>query len=66
MIEEIIPGITEDVDVYLNGDILPLSQAKISVLDRGFIFGDGIYEVVPVYNRKRFVWSIMLLVLCVV
>ena len=54
MIEEIIPGITEDVDVYLNGDILPLSQAKISVLDRGFIFGDGIYEVVPVYNRKSF------------
>lgn len=54
MIEALIPGITEDVDVYLNGDILPLSQAKISVLDRGFIFGDGIYEVVPVYNRKPF------------
>jgi D-alanine transaminase len=54
MIEELIPGITEDVDVYLNGNILPLSQAKISVLDRGFIFGDGIYEVVPVYNRKPF------------
>lgn len=54
MIEELIPGVTEDVDVYLNGDILPLSQATISVLDRGFIFGDGIYEVVPVYNRKPF------------
>lgn len=54
MIEELIPGITVDVDVYLNGDILPLSQAKVSVLDRGFIFGDGIYEVVPVYQRKPF------------
>ncbi len=54
MIEELIPGVTEDVDVYLNGDILPLSQATISVLDRGFIFGDGIYEVVPVYSRKPF------------
>lgn len=54
MIEELIPGVSEDVDVYLNGDILPLSQAKISVLDRGFIFGDGVYEVVPVYNRKPF------------
>ncbi|MCA3218788.1 MAG: D-amino acid aminotransferase [Burkholderiales bacterium] len=39
---------------YLNGQYLPLSQAKISVLDRGFIFGDGIYEVVPVYYRKPF------------
>jgi D-alanine transaminase len=54
MISELIPGITVDSDVYLNGDILPLSEAKISVLDRGFIFGDGIYEVVPVYNRKPF------------
>jgi D-alanine transaminase len=40
--------------VYLNGDITPLSTAKISVLDRGFIFGDGIYEVIPVYARKMF------------
>ena len=39
---------------YLNGDYLPLSEAKVSVLDRGFIFGDGIYEVVPVYGRKLF------------
>jgi D-alanine transaminase len=37
---------------YLNGEWLPLSEAKISVLDRGFIFGDGIYEVVPVYYRR--------------
>lgn len=42
--------------VYLNGAYLPLGEAKISVLDRGFIFGDGIYEVVPIYNRKPFSW----------
>jgi hypothetical protein len=35
-------------------EYLPLSQAKVSVLDRGFIFGDGIYEVVPVYGRRLF------------
>jgi D-alanine transaminase len=39
---------------YLNGEYLPLSEAKVSVLDRGFIFGDGIYEVVPVYDQKLF------------
>ena len=39
---------------YLNGKYLPISQAHVSVLDRGFIFGDGIYEVVPVYGRKLF------------
>jgi len=38
--------------VYLNGDYVPLSEARVPVLDRGFIFGDGIYEVVPVYGRK--------------
>lgn len=40
--------------VYLNGAMTPLSEAKISVLDRGFIFGDGVYEVIPVYGRKPF------------
>ena len=40
--------------VYLNGGFLPLAEAKISVLDRGFIFGDGVYEVVPVYGRRPF------------
>jgi D-alanine transaminase len=35
--------------VWLNGEFTPLSEARIPVLDRGFIFGDGIYEVVPVY-----------------
>ena len=34
--------------VFLNGRILPLGEAKVSVLDRGFIFGDGVYELVPV------------------
>ncbi len=38
--------------VYLNGEYLPGSGAKISIFDRGFIFGDGVYEVVPVFNGK--------------
>ena len=38
--------------VFLNGEFLPKDKAKISVFDRGFIFGDGIYEVVPVMNGK--------------
>ena len=33
---------------------MPIADAKISVLDRGFIFGDGVYEVIPVYSRKAF------------
>jgi D-alanine transaminase len=40
--------------VYLNGRYLPLDEAKISVLDRGFIYGDGVYELVPVYRRQPF------------
>jgi D-alanine transaminase len=40
--------------VYLNGEFLPAHEAKISVLDRGFIYGDGVYEVVPVYARQPF------------
>jgi len=39
---------------YLNGTFLPLEDAKIPVLDRGFIFGDGVYEVIPVYHRRPF------------
>ena len=38
--------------VYLNGDFLPVDQAKVSVLDRGFLFGDGVYEVIPVYGGR--------------
>jgi len=40
--------------IYLNGEYMPIAEAKISVLDRGFIFGDGVYEVIPVYSRKAF------------
>jgi D-alanine transaminase len=43
-----------DTLCHLNGQTLPLRDAKISVLDRGFIFGDGIYEVIPVYGRRCF------------
>jgi D-alanine transaminase len=44
----------ENTLVYLNGSFIPLNEAKISVLDRGFIFGDGIYEVIPMYQRRLF------------
>jgi D-alanine transaminase len=40
--------------VFLNGAFLPLEEAKVPVLDRGFIFGDGVYEVVPVYSKVPF------------
>jgi len=40
--------------VYLNGIFLPLDQAHVSVMDRGFLFGDGVYEVIPVYGGKLF------------
>lgn len=40
--------------VYLNGEFVPLEKAAIPVLDRGFIFGDGVYEVIPVYSRHPF------------
>jgi len=42
------------MSVYLNGQFLPLAEAKVSVLDRGFVFGDGVYELVPVYSGKPF------------
>lgn len=40
--------------VFLNGEYLPADEAKVSVLDRGFIFGDGVYEVIPVYGGRLF------------
>ncbi len=40
--------------VYLNGLFLPIAEAKVSVLDRGFIYGDGVYELVPVYGREPY------------
>jgi D-alanine transaminase len=42
------------MNVFLNDRFLPLADAKVSVLDRGFVFGDGVYEIVPVYSRKPF------------
>src|SRR3546814_776060 len=49
-----IPDVDNDSIVYLNGQYVRLGDASISVLDRGFIFGDGIYDVVPAYNGKPF------------
>ncbi len=43
-----------DLTVFLNGEYLPLAEAKISVMDRGFLFGDGVYEVIPVYAGRIF------------
>src|SRR5438445_10775743 len=40
--------------IYLNGEFMPIEKATISVLDRGFIFGDGVYEVIPLYSRRPF------------
>ena len=40
--------------VFLNGTFLPLDEAKVSVLDRGFTFGDGVYEVIPVFSGSIF------------
>jgi D-alanine transaminase len=53
MSENLLP----DLPCYLNGDYGPLRDAKISVMDRGFIFGDGVYEVVPVYAGRPFRFS---------
>ncbi|MBI3771924.1 MAG: D-amino-acid transaminase [Gammaproteobacteria bacterium] len=40
--------------VYLNGEFLPQSKAMVPALDRGFVFGDGVYEVIPVYGGRLF------------
>lgn len=47
-----IPNVDNDSLVYLNGERVRLRDAKVSVLDRGFIFGDGVYDVVPAYDGK--------------
>ncbi len=47
---------TDEQTVYLNGEFLPLAEARVPVLDRGFVFGDGVYEVAPVYGRVPFRW----------
>jgi len=46
--------VPSEANVFLNGDFLPLSDAKVSVLDRGFLFADGVYEVIPAYAGKLF------------
>ena len=40
--------------IYLNGQYINRDNAKISIMDRGFLFGDGVYELIPVYNSKPF------------
>ena len=40
--------------IYLNGSFLPRSEAQIPIMDRGFLFGDGVYELIPVFNKKIF------------
>src|SRR5262245_16913640 len=40
--------------VWLDGRLLPLDEARISPLDRGFLFGDGVYEVLPVYGSRAY------------
>ena len=40
--------------VYLNGEYLPMTESQISTQDRGFLFGDGVYEVIPVYKKQLF------------
>lgn len=51
---EIVSPPLPDTLCYLNGDYAALRDTKVSVLDRGFIFGDGIYEVVPAYGGRPF------------
>ncbi|MDR9499094.1 MAG: D-amino acid aminotransferase [Hydrogenovibrio sp.] len=45
---------TDGQFAYLNGDFLPLEKCRISPQDRGFLFGDGVYEVIPVFNGQPF------------
>jgi len=40
--------------IFLNGEYMPIEEAMVPVLDRGFIFGDGVYEVIPVYSKRAF------------
>lgn len=42
--------------VYLDGEFMPMNEARVSPMDRGFLFGDGVYEVIPVYQRQVFEW----------
>jgi D-alanine transaminase len=42
------------INIYLNGQFMPLAEARIPVLDRGFLFGDSVYEVIPAYSGNLF------------
>ena len=44
-------------ELYLNGKMTNKSDAQISIMDRGFLFGDGVYELIPVFNKKIFLLS---------
>ena len=43
-----------DNNVFLNGKFIDKSEASISIMDRGFLFGDGVYELIPVYKSRVF------------
>ena len=47
-------NVLPELPSYLNGEYQPLAEAKVSAMDRGFLFGDGIYELLPVYGRRLF------------
>jgi len=49
-----IPANNPAMTVFLNGQFIPLEEARVPVLDRGFIFGDGVYEMIPAYSRVPF------------
>jgi D-alanine transaminase len=49
-----LPADLADSVVFLNGSFMRMDEARVPVLDRGFIFGDGVYEVIPVYARRPF------------
>jgi D-alanine transaminase len=49
-----LPADVADSIVFLNGSFMRMDEARVPVLDRGFIFGDGVYEVIPVYARRPF------------
>ena len=47
-------NVLPELPSYLNGEYQPLAEAKVSAMDRGFLFGDGVYELLPVYGRRLF------------
>jgi D-alanine transaminase len=49
-----LPEPVAGMNCYLNGEYLPIDEARVSPLDRGFLFGDGAYELIPVYSRRPF------------